>query len=120
MSRTNKYKGIIWLSSLCLFIGVLTYVLNGSIVEFIGWIIYQPIILVVLHKINKKRHRQLDDMWELAECLNLTEVELSSMSSLGTYDLVATKAKIRTFLPPKKEVDDLVKKLNVLANEKAR
>lgn len=30
------------------------------------------------------------------------------------------RLKNRTFLPPKKEVDDLVKKLNVLANEKAR
>lgn len=115
---SNDKKKIYTVIVLILFMGLWTFYLNS----FSSFMVYLSFILIIYPTQNSFQKKQLKDiqqMWELSEELQVSIETLSRVSEIGILDLKATKQEgSGIYIPPRKKILKTLDYLNQLKEKK--
>lgn len=115
---SNDKKKIYTVIVLILFMGLWTFYLNS----FSSFMVYLSFILIIYPTQNSFQKKQLKDiqqMWELSEELQVSIETLSRVSEIGILDLKATKQEgSGIYIPPRKKILKTLDYLNQLKLKK--
>lgn len=115
---SNDKKKIYTVIVLILFMGLWTFYLNS----FSSFMVYLSFILIIYptqNSFQKKQLKEIQQMWELSEELQVSIETLSRVSEIGILDLKATKQEgSGIYIPPRKKILKTLDYLNQLKEKK--
>lgn len=103
MQISNKSKSILGFALIFL-VAVNVWLGYPGIIRMIVNIGYFIGIMLLADVSRHRREERIEEMWQLADKLNLTTAELSQISTIKTMDLESTKKETVTYYPPDKKV----------------
>ena len=115
---SNDKKKIYTVIVLILFTGLWTFYLDS----FSSFMVYLSFILIIYptqNSFQKKQLKEIHQMWELSEELQVSIETLSRVSEIGILDLKATKQEgSGIYIPPRKKILKTLDYLNQLKLKK--
>lgn len=101
--KNHKMKLICFILAFTLLIFTLVYRQYASIFSF--YLVFILIMYPYQDYLQKKRKKEIDYMWSLAETLNISATTLSHVTDIGIIDLAATKQEGNgVYCPPRKNI----------------